>query len=764
MLEEQVGNMPDTFLKTGTGELYILNGIDKAICWDGLKSQAAIASVEAATARPTIEGAGIGVLSGKYFCYIRFIDADGSPSNLSPLSLPVTLSSKSGLILDVSSTTPVVLESTAHGLATGQTVSVSGVGGIVSINGIFTVDVIDGDFFILNDSSNDGQDYTGGGSWFAGVQRVVYKNVQIPNDPRIVKRQILRNTNGQTEVFFVDLETTDLTSTVFFSTLTDELLSDKEDVPLYDSNMNQIANGFPEIPNWKPFAASVNDRVFYAGSISYSQGSAKVANGNALVYGIGTDWKTTFAGRRFFTGSSIKPSIVSSVDEGNQIITLIEPFIGKSSPYSAYTISPPYLEKKALYYSEVGQPKKVRTTSGLVLQEEQDEIVGLVNLDTFLLIFCKSKLFRLTFGNSPDTDGSIYPASYTRGAINQKCIVVRGSAAVTLDRLGVYAYSEGKEETLSTKITSIFEGTNKYYSINWKYSDYFHAIHILSKSTIRWFVVMGSGRYPRHAICYNYKTDAWWIEEFSTPIMSSCQDFDLSSPTCFLGTNNNRILRYPFGNLDGLDSSTSIVSGTITASSKLWIEDSNVNFDSIGCVNNPIGLRTASGKSIYRVVKKAQGNRIYFDRPLVENLDPSKYTLGSMPWVFRTGNFRIDGNDKNIVRNIEFNFQPTLLPSLFNVRFYRDRLNENLIFKKPYRKQSNDEFYVSDDGVNLIGDFSKELGALGQRFDTHRESSIDGAKYISIEVDGLSTDSQETIYGIRLDGVFHAPVDPDKQE
>ena len=135
-----------------------------------------------------------------------------------------------------------------------------------------------------------------------------------------------------------------------------------------------------------------------------------------------------------------------------------------------------------------------------------------------------------------------------------------------------------------------------------------------------------------------------------------------------------------------------------------------------------------------------------------------------MPWVFRTGNFRIDGNDKNIVRNIEFNFQPTLLPSLFNVRFYRDRLNENLIFKKPYRKQSNDEFYVSDDGVNLIGDFSKELGALGQRFDTHRESSIDGAKYISIEVDGLSTDSQETIYGIRLDGVFHAPVDPDKQE
>lgn len=764
MLEEQVGKMPDTFLKASTGEVYILNGIDKALCWDGIKSQAGTASVESVTLRPTLEGAGVGPLSGKYYCYVRFIDADGTASNLSPLSLPITVNSKSGSIVDASSTTPVVLESTAHGLATGQTVTVIGMGGIVSANGTFTIDVIDADFFILVNSSNDDMDYTGGGIWYAGVQRVVYRNVQIPSDPRIVKRQLLRNTNGQSEVFFVDYETTDLKSTVFFSTLTDEQLSDKEDVPLYDADMNQIANGFPEIPSWKPFAASVNDRVFYAGSISYSTGSAKVQNGNALVYGIGTNWKKTFVGRRFFTNDSVKPAIVFSVDEGNQVITLVEPFVGKTSTFTSYTISPPYLEKKALYYSEVGQPKKIRTTSGLVLQEEQDEIVGLLNLDTFLLIFCKNKLFRLTFGNSPDTDGSIYPASYTRGSVNQKCVISKGSAAITLDRLGIYAYSEGKEEPLSYQINSIFEGTNKYYSINWKYSDFFHAVHISSKSTIRWFVVMGAGRYPRHALCYNYKTDTWWVEEFSTPIMSSCQDFDVSSSTCFLGTNNNRILRYPFGNLDGLDSSTSIVKGSITASSTIWLEDSNVNFSSIGCVNNPIGLRTASGKSIYRIIKKAQNSRIYFDRPVIEKLDISIYTLGSMPWVFRTGNFRIDGNDKNIVRSIEFNFQPTSITSPFNVKFYRDRLNETLIFKKPYRKQTEQEFYVSDDGKSLIGDFNHDLGSVAQRFDTHRESSVDGVRYISIEVDGLSTDSQELIYGIRLDGVFHAPIDPSKDQ
>lgn len=756
--------MPDTFLKTSTGELYILNGIDKALCWDGLKSQAATASVESVTVRPALEGAGVGLLTGKYYCYVRFVDADGSPSNLSPLSLSTTVSSKSGIIKDAASTTPIVIESTAHGLANGQTVSISGVGGIPDADGIFTVDVIDSDFFILVGSSTDsGYSYTGGGTWYAGVQRIVYTNVQVPTDPRIVKRQILRNTNGQTEVFFVDVETTNLTSTVFYSTLTDEVLSDNEDVPLYDDNMNQIANGFPEIPDWKPYAASVNDRVFYAGSISYSVGSAKVSNGNAFVYGIGTDWKKTFVGRRFFTNDSIKPGIIAEVDEGNQLITLASPFVGKTNSYSAYTISPPYLEKKALYYSEIGQPKKIRTTSGLVLQEEQDEIVGLANLDTFLLIFCKNKLFRLTFGNSPDTDGSIYPASYTRGSVNQKCIVTRGSAAITLDRLGVYAYSEGKEEALSYQINSIFEGTNKYYSINWAYSEFFHAVHISSKSTIRWFVVMGAGRYPRHALCYNYKTNAWWVEEFSTPIMSSCQDFNVASSTCFLGTNNNRVLRYPFGNLDGLDSSLSSVSGTVTASSHMWIEDSLVDFEKSGCVNNPVGIRTASGKSIYRIVKKAVGSRIYLDRPIIERIGAAEYTLGSMPWVFRTGNYRMDGNDKNIVRNLEVDFQPTSLSSQFNVKFYRDRSNQKLSFKKPYRKQSDQEFYVSDDGLSLVGNFNKELGSLRQRFDTHRESSVDGVKYLSIEVDGLTTDSEETIYGIRLEGVFHAPVDAKDQ-
>jgi hypothetical protein len=764
LLEEQGDNMPDTYLKTSTSDVYILNGIDDVICWDGLKSQAVLAKVEFPTLRPVLSSSGAGGIAGKYYSYVRFIDVDGTPSNLSPLSSPVTVNASFGSVVDVSSTTPIVVESVGHKLATGQFVALIGVGGITEANGTFKIEVIDADFFILLETqTNSGNTYTGGGTWNAGVKTINYTDVQVPTDSRIVKRQILRNTNGQTEVFFVDVETSDITSTVFSSILDDEALSNNEDVPLYNSENKQIANSFAEIPNWKPCAATVSDRSFYGGSISYTDGSAKILNGSSLVYGIGTKWKKTFVGRRFLTPNSINFSIIKSVDIENQTLTLNAPFSGVSGPYSNYSIAPPYLEKKALYYSEIGQPKNIKTTSGLVLQEEQDEIIALLNLDTYLLIFCKSKLFRLTFGSSPDTDGSIYPASYTRGALNQKCIVTMGAAAVAMDRLGVYTYLEGKEEAISLQINSLFEGSNKNYDINWKYSRFFHAVHISSKSTIRWFVVMGAGRYPRHALCYNYQTNAWWIEEFSVPIMSSCQDFEVSASTCFLGTNNNRVLRYPSGNLDGHDQSLGKVNGSITSSQSMWIEDSSFNFDLVQAVNNPVTIFTQDGTSYNRVIKKTSGTRAYLDRPLIVKISGATYTLGSSPWLFKTGTFRIEGNDKNIVRNMEINYQPTSLPSFFNLKFYRDRLNETLVFKKPYRKQTEQEFYVSDDGKKLIGNFINDLGALQQRFDTHKESSVDGVKYIALELNGNTTESEEIIYGIRLEGVFHAPSEIQKE-
>lgn len=749
--------MPDTFVRASTGEMFMLNGIDRVISWDGIKPQASISQIETPATKVNMTSiSGTGQISGLYYAYTRFVSEDGTPSNLSPLSESYNVASKTGTVSDVSQTTPLVVESIAHGLANGQYVTITGVGGETKANGSFQIEVIDQDFFTLIGSSASSP-YTGGGTWSAGVGKIVYTNVPIPTDQKITKRQILRNTHGQVEVFFVDIETENLTAKAFFSDKTDEQLVEREAVPLYDSDLNPVANGFPEIPNHKPYGATINDRFFIAGAKSYTQGSAKVENGNAYVYGIGTEWKSTFIGRKFFASGSSKIFDIIDLNEGLQRITLKTPYIGKTSYYDSYTISPSYLEKKALYFSEVGEPKKMLTTSGIVVQEDQDEIRGLINLETFLYIFFKNKIYRLTFANSPDTDGAVYPCSYTRGALNQKCIVGKGSAMLAMDRLGVYAFSSNQEQSLSTPISSLFSGQNPYYNINWRYSDNFHAIHISSQNTVRWFVVMGAGRYPRHALAFNYETKSWWIEEFSSPVYSSCQDFDPSSTTCFLGLSNNRIVRYPSGGLDGINKSQMNPIGEITHSSTHWMRDSSRTFDASSVTNNPIVIRTPSGEVYHRIAKKVSGDKIYFDRPIIKRYESSTYYLGSSTWTFRTGNFRVDGNDRNIVRKAEFVFQPSKVDNKFNAKIYRDREDQPVKFKKPFRKETDQEFSVSESGEYLIGNFSKSNGSLSQRFDTHRDYSIDGVRYISLEVNGQTSSSPLSMYGVRLEGVFHAP-------
>ena len=67
-------------------------------------------------------------------------------------------------ITAASNTTPIqITTSTAHGLATGTSVYIAGVGGNTAANGFFVVTVVDSTHFVLNGSSGSGA-YTSGGT------------------------------------------------------------------------------------------------------------------------------------------------------------------------------------------------------------------------------------------------------------------------------------------------------------------------------------------------------------------------------------------------------------------------------------------------------------------------------------------------------------------------------------------------------------------------------------------------------------------------
>lgn len=71
---------------------------------------------------------------------------------------------ESGNITAATNASPIVISSTAHGLTTGQTVTVAGVLGNTAANGTRKITYVDADRFSLDGSTGNGA-YTSGGTW-----------------------------------------------------------------------------------------------------------------------------------------------------------------------------------------------------------------------------------------------------------------------------------------------------------------------------------------------------------------------------------------------------------------------------------------------------------------------------------------------------------------------------------------------------------------------------------------------------------------------
>ena len=67
-------------------------------------------------------------------------------------------------ITGASNAAPIVITSTAHGLSTGDAISVSGVAGNTAANGVFTITKVDDNSFSLNGTTGNAS-YTSGGTW-----------------------------------------------------------------------------------------------------------------------------------------------------------------------------------------------------------------------------------------------------------------------------------------------------------------------------------------------------------------------------------------------------------------------------------------------------------------------------------------------------------------------------------------------------------------------------------------------------------------------
>lgn len=81
---------PPCFARSAKHELFVTNGIDVSQRWNGLTAASQTMGIDAPTTAATLGSSGSGSISGTYTAYVRFLDAEGIPSSLSPISNEIT--------------------------------------------------------------------------------------------------------------------------------------------------------------------------------------------------------------------------------------------------------------------------------------------------------------------------------------------------------------------------------------------------------------------------------------------------------------------------------------------------------------------------------------------------------------------------------------------------------------------------------------------------------------------------------------------------
>lgn len=773
--------MPDSFCETETGLLLIANGMQPVLRWNGLTSQAEPAGLLPPGAAVTLFGSGQGAILGSYYAYVRFLDEDGNVSNLSPLSALTDMLSFSGDIAGVSLfdfaainalamaggsgatlmqltsliDTPVqVRTSTVHHLNTGARVRLAGAGGATQINGDWEIKVDGLQSFRLVGLTSIST-FTGGGNWQAGVERVNYSGIPLPSEARVSRRQILRNTDGQTATFYVDIDTMDLAATEgLFSTLSDDDLSAQEAVPLLAADGSPLANRFTVPPNHKSVLATHLGRVFASVDVVYSEGCVQVSQGSLTVTGIGTEWTSQLATRFLYVTGTRRPLQIDSVDTAAQTLTLTAPYSGPSESYSRYAIRPAPGEARLIYYSDAGLPEAWPAINALSVAADDDDIVGLAVSGSFLYILERRHIYRFTFQSDPGVDGYVFLNVAGRGCLNHRTWVDVNGTLYMLDEQGVFRFDGSPDiQPLSMPIQDVFRSQEGTYAINWQAAEYFHAVHYAQQEAIRWFVSLGGDYLPRHALCFNYRLQRWWIEAFPAPVGASCLAIMNGQPVVLLGSSGKRVFKFWEGSLDGVQADAGTVRGSVTSASLLSLTAEGAQFASQDVVGAPVAIVAGKGRGQARVVTAVSGTTLSIDQPWLNLPDEtSTYQLGGVEWHYRTGFFRFVADENHNPRRVEVLFNPVQHECLMDLRIFRDLLTTPLVWKTGYRSEDANGIKSEDGSALLTIDMTKPTGYVMKRFSGHKELILDGTRFWSLELSGFTNREPVVLGDLALEG------------
>lgn len=574
---------PPSRAVTPTGEIYDADGVGSVVRWDGLTLEPEPAGMETPSAPSAADkGSGAGP-DGTYQYAVQFVDDEGIVGPFSPLSSAVTV--------------------------TDNDITVSSIG-----------------------TSGDG---------------------------RTTKRYLWRNTDGQTTTFYRVTTINDDSTTTYDDSFSDaELIAAGVTDPSTimsilapDGSVNARRFGIP--PSHMGCLAHHQGRMFAGVPRKVTQGHAEVTSASASVTLVGvvvpaaaTGRAHPWVNRKFTVRGHATEYTISSVS--GQVLTLGTNWGGSTNLFASYSVHPSKYNRRRIQWTYIGEPESwyldetdPANASGDAVDVESEHSheasqTGLYVHQSFLFIATPTNTYRWSFsGNPADNTAGIFP-TLNRGMVNHRAICKFENVLAVMDREGIYFTNGGTVNPASDTIQDLFQN-----GVIWGRQQWFHAAALPAEETARFFVCLEGTRFPKHALCVNFRSMQWWVEEYAWEIGDSLVMPIAGKQTMLLGAEHNRVMVYgdtpvdgiPVGaNAPGRHDVSSATFTSVTVDSPQWGLDTDIR-------DTVVTVVTGRGKGQVRRILSSSltTGRIEIKTPWdVIPDETSKVTVGGISWLWQS--------------------------------------------------------------------------------------------------------------------------------
>jgi hypothetical protein len=565
--------------------------------------------------------------------------------------------------------------------------------------------------------------------------------------------ELFRSTAGQSTTLYL---VTTLTATAggadatyASDTETDAQLIDNTSlaVNLPDGSLNARRFGVP--PDYCPFIAQFQDRMFYGGRVKYTEGTVTTA-GSTTITGSGTAWTSEMAGRYIIIEDETAPLLISSAS-ATSITT--SSAAGTSGAGKSYVIVPDPTTRNQLYFSEADEPESVPSINTITIQEntgDEDEITGLMPYGSALYVLKERHVYSLTFVRQPIIDAAVHLVA-SRGCVNNRSWVYHEGMAYLLDEQGVYRFNGYKAEPISEPIQDLFRGT----TLDWSNKKWFFAAVDPVRHLIFFhvgFTADGSTR-PQKSLVYNTRNETWSVDEYCWELGGACVSRISGQARLLLGSQNDTVLAY-----SGTSDMVTGVRGTATDATSTTLSDTSQSWDTDAYADTPIGIVSGTGKGQLRCVVTNTATQLNINSAWTTTPDStSVYMLGAIEWNMKSGLLSFARVEEQNKRSIRLTYQPTTAANILTAQLYQNHDSSPLDMRVDQDRGTGITTVASSPQICFDlqaarSSLQTDPGFKEFEFSGLTDDRGQAARWMAVELSGFQGTEQIALYSLAVDG------------